>query len=115
MFKNLLFSFLLLICIPGEAGSGFLQAPNMPMKFANPEILHPTSGKRYRIDWCLNWNKNCGRPTANAFCRRYGFRRSENFEQDVGIGHLTPTLIMRDNKICNQKDCDGFTFIYCVD
>ena len=98
-----------------EMGTGKGEQTIRPMRFNNPKIKDPNSGKMYRLDWCFHWGKNCGKVAADAFCKNYGFKYAKNYEQDSDIGHLTPTLVMGDSLICPQKYCDGFIFIECAE
>lgn len=68
----------------------------------------------YRLDWCLRWAADCGRPAADEFCRRRGFRRAGDFEMDEDIGHRDPTRIITSGRVCNQRFCDGFRYIRCI-
>lgn len=66
------------------------------------------------LDWCLTWGRNCGRPVADRYCRIRGFTRSAGYGQWTNIGHIHPTRIITTGQICNQRFCDGFSFIRCV-
>ena len=76
-------------------------------RFANP------MQDGYRLDWCLHWGRECGRPAANAWCVRkgYSYARSQIIARDIGA--RTPTRVMGDRKTCSDADCDGFAEIVC--
>ena len=94
------------------APGGKLSKPGTRSKssavFTNPRI----DGKR--LDWCKSWGKECGRNAASSFCKRHGFRRATKFSIAADIGAKDPTRVIVGGKICNQKFCDGFSQIVCV-
>ncbi len=74
-------------------------------RFKNPDY------NGVRIDWCLTWAQNCGKPAADHFCRLMGYRHSNNF----GIAHdIGYTRVLKTNQICNKPFCDGFSYIDCA-
>jgi hypothetical protein len=74
--------------------------------FANP------SWKGYRLDACLQWGTNCGKPRADAFCRAQGFTDSFDSTLDANAGYAATRLIGTD-QICNASFCVGFQQIIC--
>lgn len=78
--------------------------------FKNPTI------EGYRLDWCLRWGKQCGKPAANAWCSRKMGKADGyviKWKIDPNIGNSFTTYVMADKKICNKKFCDGFKWIEC--
>ncbi len=78
--------------------------------FKNPVI------KGYRLDWCLHWGRQCGKPAADAWCaskmgKAGGYAMKWEAAQDIGA--LSPTYVIGDGAVCNQKFCDGFRSITC--
>lgn len=67
-----------------------------------------------RLDWCLNWSEDCGKPAADAFCRNLGFQAAASFAPDPHIGWRTPTRLIGTGALCDLGHCDGFTRITCV-
>jgi len=67
----------------------------------------------YRLDWCLNWSAQCGEPAASTWCRARGYVRASAFEIAPNIGEQSPTKVFRSGQICNERFCDGFSFIVC--
>ena len=66
------------------------------------------------IDWCREWQANCGKPAADAFCRSEGFEVAKSFEK---AANLPETVIMMTKKICDKTNspvCDGFREIVCT-
>ena len=67
----------------------------------------------YRLDWCREWARDCGKGAADAFCKLYGYPEASSWEMDPDIGLRIPTKIITSGKICNEGFCDGFKFIKC--
>ena len=89
-------------CIGGGGGGPVTRT------FHNPRI------GGVRLDWCRLWAQQCGRPAANAFCRRHGYVRSIAHRKAVNIGRWTQTRIIATGQICAANGCDGFRRITCV-
>ena len=68
----------------------------------------------YRLNYCLNWGKDCGAPAAQAWCTTQGFRRASGFKIDENIGALFPTLVLGESRVCAKFVCDGFREITCA-
>jgi hypothetical protein len=79
------------------------RADGRPRRFVDPRI----NGKM--VDRCLNWGENCEQPAADNFCRRKGFSAAATFE----YANLRPTLVVGDDKVCDEDYCQGFTTITC--
>ena len=80
---------------------------------AEQTFAKPKQGA-YRVDWCYQWGVLCGQPAADRFCQSKSFFKSNDFEEAVDIGSLTPTVVQGTGQICNGPNCDGFTYITCV-
>jgi hypothetical protein len=65
-----------------------------------------------RLDWCLNWGFNCGKPAAVAFCHRRRFEEATAFEAEV-VGRSAQTRVMGTDLICNADFCTAFSYITC--
>ena len=65
-----------------------------------------------RLDWCLTWAQNCGRPAASAFCRRRGYDYAEDFAKESGVGDYEPTRLIT-GATCGESFCTGFAYITC--
>lgn len=81
--------------------------------FEYPTITHGESSQTYRLDWCYEWGIKCGADSAEAFCAAMGYRSASDFAPDPDIGVRSPTIVMKDQAICDQEFCDGFEFIAC--
>ncbi len=67
-----------------------------------------------RIDWCLVFGGACGKPAADKFCQDKGFAQSVDQVEDIDIGASgIATLVQGSGQVCNQPNCDGFTYITC--
>ncbi len=64
-----------------------------------------------RLDWCLTWGNDCGKPAADNFCKRRRFSSAGDFAPDPGIGH---TRVSGTNQVCDGSFCTGFRFITCI-
>jgi predicted SPOUT superfamily RNA methylase MTH1 len=80
---------------------------NMPKRFDQPKY------RGYRLDWCLMFENNCGKPAADAFCKANGFTMAKSFEIDQNVQGRT--MIISNNAICDpaHHSCDSFKFISC--
>ena len=65
-----------------------------------------------RLDACVTWSTDCGKPTADAFCRSKGFTESFHFQLDREPGYA-PTRLIGSNQVCDQNFCRGFQVIIC--
>ena len=79
---------------------------SLEQKFT-PPVWH-----NYRLDWCLNWEKDCGKPAADAFCKANGFPEALFYQSDPGVG-TQPTLLIGTGQICNAAFCTAFQIITC--
>lgn len=66
-----------------------------------------------RLDICLNWGVDCGKPAADAYCNKRGFTKSTTFAIDQNVGHVTPTRLLSTGALCDQGYCDAFRTISC--
>ncbi len=74
--------------------------------FANP------IWKGHRLDVCLQWGANCGKPAADAFCRSKGFSTAQHAESDPEPGYASTRVISSD-QVCTGPNCTGFQQIVC--
>ncbi len=72
-------------------------------KFVFPRMLH------YRVDWCYQGHKHCGKRAAYAFCRHMGY---DAIAQYLPEAHLAATRSLGNQKLC-FGDCKGFAAITC--
>jgi hypothetical protein len=67
-----------------------------------------------RLDWCLKWSEDCGRPAADAYCQAQGFVKALQFIPDRHIGSRSPTRLIGTGATCDLARCDGFRQITCL-
>ena len=67
----------------------------------------------YNLDWCYLFENQCGKPAADAFCRRNGQGQAIRWEKLNNPGYQTMTI--GQNAICDPSShvCDTFSFIEC--
>ena len=90
-------------CTVAFAGSAIADTQS----FVNPKV----GGQR--LDICLNWGVDCGKPAADAWCVSKGFESSTNHAIASDIGASTPTRLLSTGALCDQGFCDGFSEITC--
>lgn len=76
----------------------------LPTEFRNPEV------NGLAVDYCLTWGQNCGKPAADAFCRKQGFARSEGHQV---YNNAPPTIVIGDGAICREPYCARMISISC--
>ncbi len=99
-----------LATLPGTGGHFAARAQGVERrgedrhKFENPRVNGQV------VDRCLNSGANCEHPAADNFCRLNGYAGAVYFR----LEYTRPTLVVGDNKVCNDKTCQGFTAITCA-
>jgi hypothetical protein len=76
-------------------------------------FAEPTFNGR-RLDWCRGWKDQCGKATADEFCRLNGFVQALSFAPDPKIGAAEPTRQIASGLVCDHDGCDGFAEIACT-
>lgn len=68
----------------------------------------------HRLDWCLTWGKDCGKPAAVAFCNRRRYADVVVFRAEK-VGKREPTRLIGSNQVCSGQDyCTAFAYITCT-
>lgn len=69
--------------------------------------------KEKPLDWCREFEENCGRPAAEAFCKNKGCSLKSYFKRNIPQGE---TLTIGDNAVCDTDfhGCDSFSQITCA-
>ena len=67
----------------------------------------------YRLDWCKQFEVDCGAPAALANCNKMGYAHMVGYQKQGPLN--VSTMIIGSNAICNPKyhRCDGFSYINC--
>ena len=73
-------------------------------RFTFPRFAH------YRVDWCYNNGKGCGKRVANSFCRRMGYRYAQGYKKEAQIA---ATKALGNQRLCFGGACNGFSEITC--
>ena len=100
--RNLFFVILLLTF--GACSAPMQKAETKTNRFIDPMV------DGYAIDICREWGNNCGRPAADAFCIRQGFKSASYHEEKHDA---PPTKIITSGKICDEPFCDRITLVVC--
>jgi len=88
---------------------------NRTRNFYSYDIEISVGWRGVRLDWCREWENNCGKPAADAFCQSKGFQEAKKFEQSANVPDETATI--GDKRICDKStrpSCDSFKLIECV-
>jgi hypothetical protein len=64
----------------------------------------------YRVDWCYDGHKYCGKKPAFSFCRRMGYNAVRHYKQQAAIG---ATQAIGNQKLCFGNTCKGYAYIDC--
>jgi len=70
---------------------------------------HPKVNE-YTADNCLYFGKVCGKPAADAFCDRKGYREATHFR----TAPARPTMVLGEDKVCDEDYCIGLVDVVCV-
>lgn len=67
----------------------------------------------YRLDWCREFEHNCGAPAALLYCQKAGYSKLRGFQKENTVN--VPTMTIGSNAICNPQyhRCDSFAFVRC--
>lgn len=66
--------------------------------------------KGLRLDWCYGWQKQCGKPAAEAFCQAKGHKGVKSFQKAAHVGGMT--RLISNSQVCDGN-CDSFATIVC--
>jgi hypothetical protein len=64
----------------------------------------------YAVDNCLYFGQACGKPAADAFCDRKGYRESEHYR----VAPARPTMVLGEDRVCDEDYCVGLLDVVCV-
>jgi hypothetical protein len=64
----------------------------------------------YRVDFCYDKQKGCGKQAANAFCANMGYSKAVHFKRET---NLFATQNLGQKALCFGVGCQGFKYITC--
>ncbi len=64
-----------------------------------------------RVDYCLRLNSECGKPAADLYCRRMGYKQAVDCKIESLGGR--PTFMLGTQTVSNHRDAKGFSEIIC--
>lgn len=79
-------------------------------------VFRPPLLDGVRLDGCLYWASQCGKPAADRFCttRQKGYKGAVAWDIEL---YVPRTKVIGDSRICetgkNNPNCGAFTFIEC--
>jgi len=79
----------------------------------NIKVFNQPKHNGYRLDWCRQFEQQCGQPAALTYCQKQGYSQVIGFQKQ---GPLTSsTMTIGSNAICNPQyhHCDSFSYIRC--
>jgi hypothetical protein len=100
--------------LASAAPAGSQASTQPPNTSADNKLYRQPRWLDQRLDWCLNWGTDCGRPAALAFCQRRRFEDVVAFSPEV-VGKSQPTRLIGSNQVCSGFDnCTAFASITCT-
>lgn len=64
----------------------------------------------YRVAWCYDGKKGCGRRAAYSFCRRLGYLKVQRYKMAASV---LATQAIGNQELCFGPQCNGFAMIDC--
>lgn len=88
---------------------GISHQPPKPYHYREKRFAVPRFND-YRIDWCYELNKGCGKRAANSFCSRMGYMQAKSF---VKQAQVSATKTIGSQELCFGERCNAFQMIIC--
>ena len=73
------------------------------------EVVRKPRYRDYPRDWCKNFARDCGKPAADAYCKKRGWSKSYAHKIWPNIGKTR----LITGAVCEDNFCDGFEYIGC--
>lgn len=84
-------------------------SPPKPYYYSEKQFYHPRFNG-YRVDWCYEKDKQCGRKAAFSFCRRMGYLDAKTYTKALK-SYATQTI--GSQALCFGPQCTSFESIKC--
>jgi hypothetical protein len=78
--------------------------------FAEEKVFQNPKVNGYALDLCRSWSKDCGKPAADAWCKKAGYLRALQFKVKEDS---PPTRVISSGKVCNAPSCDRIISVTC--
>lgn len=88
---------------------GLSHIPPKPYHYRERQFPVPRYND-YRIDWCYNRDKGCGKRAADSFCSRMGFMNAKHFVKEAKV---SATKTIGSEELCFGNQCNAFQSIIC--
>ncbi|HAU1034029.1 TPA: hypothetical protein ACT9A3_000551 [Legionella pneumophila] len=88
---------------------GLSHTPPKPYHYREKKFAVPRYND-YRVDWCMERNKGCGKQAANSFCNRMGYMQAKDF---VKQAQVSATKTIGNQELCFGNQCNAFKMIIC--
>ncbi|KTD29424.1 hypothetical protein [Legionella maceachernii] len=83
--------------------------PPKPYHYRFRRFVYPRF-EQFRVAWCYDGQRNCGRRAAFSFCRRMGYLRASRYALQQNIA---ATKAIGNQKLCFGHQCNAFAYITC--
>ncbi len=90
--------------LPAQAARTPASGTPATRRFDNPLV------EGVALDYCRNWEKDCGKPAADAFCQSQGFAAAIDFTPRF---HAPPTRVIGSGRVCDNAICARMAAITC--
>ena len=87
----------------------FVHTPPLATYYRLRRYVYPRFN-HYRVDWCYDGQKGCGRKAAFSFCRRMGYTDVRQYRMQTQVGAAEA---LGNQKLCFGNACKGFANIDC--
>lgn len=89
--------------------TGLSHNPPKPYHYREKQFFYPRFHD-YRVDWCFEKDKHCGKRVANSFCSRMGFMQAKHFVKETNV---KATKTVGTQELCFGDECNAFKSITC--